>query len=426
MADQADARKEPGPVPTPVPHKGFPWKTIIVVALLVVLGIFFVRRGHEKSASQGKGPPDGQSSNQPISVVIGKVTEKDVPIYLDGLGTVQAFNTVTVRSRVDGQLIKVAFREGDEVRAGDLLGQIDPEAYRAQVEQMQGKLGQDQAQLENARVELKRDATLLASKIISQEVYDAQAATVKQLEAAIKSDQAAIDSAQVQLNWTKITAPIDGRTGLRLVDEGNFIRAAGDSNGVVLLTQTHPISVVFTLPEQSLGEIQRQQSKGEMKTLAVDRDNRTILAEGTLSVIDNQIDTTTGTIRLKATFSNDDRRLWPGQFVNARLLLDVRTNGIVVPASVIQRGPDGTYAFLVNDDMTVRMAPVKVGPTEQGQTLVESGLFDGQMVVVDGQYKLQPGSKIKPAQAEAAGTNTPSQKREKSGKAPKATAEAGQ
>jgi multidrug efflux system membrane fusion protein len=344
-----------------------------------------------KGGKQGRGPG---GSNAPVAAIIGTVMQKDVPIYLDGLGTVQAFNTVTVRSRVDGQLKKLSFKEGQDVKAGDLLAQIDPDPFRTQVEQLEAKKTQDEAQLSFARVELKRNADLLAQKIVSQEVYDTQKAQVDQLVALVKSDQAAIDNARVQLDYTTIEAPISGRTGIRFVDEGNIIHS-GDSNGIVILTQLKPISVIFTLPEQSLREIQRQQSQGPMTVVAVDRDNSTQLDEGQLAVFDNQIDTTTGTIRLKATFPNVNLRLWPGQFVNARLLLSVHTNGIVVPASVVQRGPEGAYAFVVNNDMSVKMAPLKVGQIDQGQALIESGLTAGQRVVVDGQYKLQPGSKVK-------------------------------
>ena len=367
---------------------------ITAAALIAVLVAGCGRQpGSAKGGKQGRGPG---GSNAPVTAVIGTVMQKDVPIYLDGLGTVQAFNTVTVRSRVDGQLKKLSFKEGQDVQAGDLLAQIDPDPFRTQVDQLEAKKAQDEAQLSFARVELKRNADLLAQKIVSQEVYDTQKAQVDQTVALVKSDQAAIDNAKVQLNYTTIQAPISGRTGIRFVDEGNIIHS-GDSNGIVILTQLKPISVVFTLPEQSLREIQREQAQGPMTVIALDRDNSTQLDEGQLAVFDNQIDTTTGTIRLKATFPNTNLKLWPGQFVNARLLLSVRTNGIVVPASVVQRGPEGSYAFVVNNDMSVKMAPVKVAQIDQGQALIDSGLNAGQRVVVDGQYKLQPGSKVKSA-----------------------------
>ena len=390
---------EPSPPGKPRPLWGLKTTHCLTAALCVAAIVAGCGResGSAKGGKQGKGPG---GSNAPVAAIIGTVTQKDVPIYLDGLGTVQAFNTVTVRSRVDGQLKKLSFKEGEDVRAGELLAQIDPDPFRTQVEQLEAKKAQDEAQLSFARVELKRNADLLAQKIVSQEVYDTQKAQVDQLVALVKSDQAAIDNAKVQLNYTTIEAPISGRTGIRFVDEGNIIHSA-DSNGIVILTQLKPISVIFTLPEQSLGEIQRQQSQGAMTVVAVDRDNRTQLDEGQLAVFDNQIDTTTGTIRLKATFPNANLKLWPGQFVNARLLLAVHTNGIVVPASVVQRGPEGAYAFVVNNDMSVKMAPVKVAQIDQGQALIDSGLTAGQRVVVDGQYKLQPGSKVKPAESSA-------------------------
>jgi len=392
----ANSNQGAGELPPNDAAPTFPWKTILIAAIIVGIATFVgLKRRHPAAAESKKGGRGG-GTKEPVAAVLGTVQQKDFPIYLDALGTVQAFNTVTVRSRVDGQLLKLAFQEGRDVHAGDLLAQIDPEPFRAQVAQAVARKAQDEAQLENARIELKRDETLLASKIVSQEVYDAQKATVNQLDAAVKADEAAIDSAKVQLSYTTITAPIDGRTGLRLVDQGNIIRS-GDSNGIVVLTQVKPISLIFTLPEQSLKDV-RNPNAGAMKALAVDRDNSTILEEGTLSVIDNQIDTTTGTIRLKATFQNEGLKLWPGQFVNARLLLSVRKGALVVPASVIQRGPEGAYAFIVGDDMKVEMAPVKVGPIDKGQALVESGLEPGQRVVVDGQYKLQPGSIVKAAE----------------------------
>ena len=419
--ENADGSNPSNAPRTPTKQKTFPWKTIIVILAVVAVGFFVVKR--RQAGLENKSSPTGAKGGAfPVSVVIGTVAQKDIPIYFDGLGTVQAFNTVTIRSRVDGQLQKLAFIEGQDVRAGELLAQIDPDPFRTQVEQAEAKKAQDAAQLANAQVELKRDADLLVSKIVSQEVYDTQKAQTLQFEAAVKADQAAIDSARVQLNYTTIAAPIDGRTGIRFVDAGNIVRAS-DTNGIVVVTQLKPISVIFTLPEQNLGEIQQQFSAGEMKVLAVDRDSNTILDEGKLSVIDNQIDTTTGTIRLKGTFPNPNLRLWPGQFVNTRLLLKVRTNAIVVPASVVQRGPEGAYAFVVSEDMTAKMQPVKVGLVEQEQAVIDSGLQPGERVVVDGQYKLQPGAKVVPAKSQGAtnaNTNAPngsdhSGKRQKSG-----------
>jgi multidrug efflux system membrane fusion protein len=327
-----------------------------------------------------------------VPVVAGRVEQKDVPIYLDGLGTVQAFNAVTVRVRVDGQLMKVAFTEGQDVKAGDLLAVIDPAPFRAALEQAEAKKAQDEAQLVNARIELERNIS--ASNAVARQVVDTQRALVDQLAAQVKADVAAIDSAQIQLAYTTVTSPIDGRTGVRLVDQGNIVHAT-DANGLVVVTQLKPISVVFTLPEQTLQSIRQEHAAGPIEVLAVGRDNRTVLATGTLAVIDNQIDPTTGTIRMKATFPNDDLRLWPGQFVNARLLLMTRKNGLVVPATVVQRGPDGPYAFVIRPDQTVVMQPIKVAQIENGEALIDAGLQPGEEVVVDGQYRLQAGSKVK-------------------------------
>jgi multidrug efflux system membrane fusion protein len=412
MSDANPNRKDPGAgqaAGTPgaaVPSAAkLRWTGAVALVLLAVV-VFIVLKRQPQASAQSKPAPSARGGGAPVPVVAGTAVRKDVPIYLDGLGTVQAFNTVTVRSRVDGQVQKLAFTEGQDVRAGDLLAQIDPDPYRTQVEQADAKKAQDEAQLTFARVELKRDADLLATKILSQEGFDTQQAQVNQLEAAVKADQAAIESARVQLNYASITAPIDGRTGIRLVDQGNIIRASDSSNAIVVLTQLKPISVVFTLPEQSLKEIQTQMSSGAMTVLAVDRDNSTELDEGKLAVIDNQIDTATGTIRLKANYPNASLRLWPGQFVNARLLLTVCKGGTVVQASVIQRGPEGAFAFVIKNDMTVEVRPVKVRQTDQGVALLNDeglrpgeGLHPGERVVVEGQYRLQAGSKVKPSQS---------------------------
>jgi multidrug efflux system membrane fusion protein len=329
-----------------------------------------------------------------VPIIPGVVQQKDVPIYLDGLGTVQAFNTVTVRTRVDGQVVKIAFVEGQDVHAGDVLAQIDPAPFQAQLDQNIAKKAQDEAQLAIARLTLNRDKELLTNKILAQQDYDTQQAMVDQLDATIRGDQAAIDNARVQLGYTTIAAPLDGRTGIRMVDQGNIVHA-NDSNGLVVITQLRPISVTFTLPEQNLQLIQQHlPASGGLTALALDRDNRATLSEGKLAVIDNQIDITTGTIRLKATFANEDLKLWPGQFVNMRLLLETR-QGPVVPASVVQRGPDGEFAFVISNDLTAQVRKIKVAQIDRGQALIEEGLAPGERVVVDGQYKLQPGAKVK-------------------------------
>jgi multidrug efflux system membrane fusion protein len=381
----------PQPRKSPANQK---WIVGIACAVLVI-GIL-VALHYYRAAAARSAAAHANAAGPVVAVIEGAVQQKDVPIYLDGLGTVQAYNTVTVHVRVDGQLEKVAFVEGQDVHTGDVLAQIDPAPFQAQLGEAQAKKKQDEAQLANANLDLKRNADLLAQKIATQQQYDTQKALVDQLAAAVKADQAAIDSATVQLDYTTIVSPIDGRTGIRQVDQGNIVHAV-DANGLVVITQLRPISMVFTLPEQMIGQIQKQASPRDITVLAVDRDNSTLLGEGKLAVIDNQIDTTTGTIRLKANFPNDDLRLWPGQFVNARLLLSTRRNGLVVPASVIQRGPEGPYAFVIKDDQSVEVRPVKVAQIEKDEALIDEGLQLNERVVVDGQYKLQVGSHVKPA-----------------------------
>ena len=388
-------------------------KRFWIIILLVILGLggwYYTQ--HRQPAAGGTTKAGGNSRqgggasghrgggadpNAPIPVVAGKVEAKNVPIYLDGLGTVQAYNTVTVKARVDGQLDKVAFTEGQDVKEGELLAQIDPRPYQASLDQAVAKKAQDDAQLSNARLVLQRDKDLIDKKVLDQQSYDTQRFLADQMLATVQADQAAIDNARTQLDYTHITAPLAGRVGVRQVDQGNIIHAT-DTGGLVVITQLHPISVIFTLPEQNLQLIRDRypatEAQNHMQVLAVGRDNTGKLGDGTLEVIDNLIDQTTGTIKLKATFQNDDLRLWPGEFVNARLLLTTRENGIVVPASVIQRGPQGSYAFVIKDDQTVDVRPVKVSQTEDGLALIDDGLQAGETVVVDGQYKLQAGSKV--------------------------------
>ena len=372
-------------------------RTVIAAALLVVVilvGWAVYHRSHSNTASS-TGAAAARGQTLPVPVVEGVVATKDVPIYLDGLGTVQAFNTVTVHVRVDGQLMKVAFTEGQDVKTGDVLAQIDPAPYQAALGQAIARKAQDEAQLVNARVDLQRYADLMKTESITQQIYDTQKALVSQLEATVKADEAAAESAKVNLDYTTIRSPIDGRVGIRQVDVGNIVHAV-DANGLVVVTQLRPISILFTLPEQVLSKLQDNQgAETNYTVLAVSRDNTNELARGKLAVIDNEIDTTTGTIRLKANFANENLRLWPGQFVSTRLLLTTRKDSSVVPASVVQRGPDGAFAFVIQEDQTVTMRPLKVAQIEGGMALIDSGLKLGERVVVDGQYKLQPGSHVK-------------------------------
>jgi multidrug efflux system membrane fusion protein len=327
-------------------------------------------------------------------VVAGTVQKKDVAIWLDGLGTVQAFNTVTVRSRVDGELQKLAFTEGQDVKQGDVLAQIDPRPFQAALAQAQAKKTQDEAQLANARRDLARYTELRKEgNYATQQQLDTQRAQVDQLAAAVQMDQAAIDTSQIQLNYTTIASPISGRVGIRQVDQGNIIHA-GDANGVVTITQMKPISVLFTLPEANVPAVLQQSAAGPLTVAALDRDNATELARGTLTVVDNTIDQTTGTVKIKATFANDPIRLWPGQFVNVRLLLTTRKDGITVPAQVVQRGPKGAFAYVIGDDNKVEVRTIKVAQMDGGEALVDDGLQPGERVVVDGQSRLQPGTQV--------------------------------
>jgi multidrug efflux system membrane fusion protein len=372
----------------------------IIGALVVLIAWWNYHRG---TSSDQPGSTDragtsgrrgGPGTGGAVPVVAGTAEEKDTPIYLDGLGTVQAFNTVAVHTRVDGQLEQVLFSEGQDVKAGELLAVVDPRPFQAALDQAIAKKAQDEAQLGNAKVVLGRNTDLLKKKVIAQQDFDASKYQVDALAAAVQADQAAIEAAKTQVDYTQIKSPIDGRTGVRLVDVGNIVHA-GDQNGIVVITQMHPISVVFTLPEQDLQEILNQGgATGGFHVTALDRGNTTTLDEGSLAVVDNQIDQATGTVRLKATFPNNDLKLWPGKFVNARLVLTTKKNAIVVPSSVVQRGPQGTYAYVIQPDRTVEMRPIKVGQTEANLALIDEGLKAGDQVVVDGQYKLQAGSHV--------------------------------
>jgi membrane fusion protein, multidrug efflux system len=378
---------------------------VIAGCLLLVLSWWSCHHGTDtaqSSPSTGGGRRSGAGGpGGPVPVVAGKVEQKDVPIFLDGLGTVQAFNTVTVRPRVDGELTQVLFREGEDVKTGDLLAVVDPRPYQAAMDQAVAKKAQDEAQLGNAQVVLKRNTELLARKVLDQQTFDTSKFTVEQFQATVQADQAAIDNAKTQLDYTQIKSPIDGRTGIRLVDVGNVVHAT-DTSGIVVITQLQPISVVFTLPEQSLQAILNQGgAHGGLPVSALDRGNTTALDQGSLTVVDNEIDQTTGTVKLKATFPNNDLKLWPGKFVNARLILTTRKNATVIPSSVVQRGPQGTYAYVIKPDKSVEMRRIKIAQTEASLALVDNGLQPGEEVVVDGQYKLQPGAHVELTTAHA-------------------------
>ena len=338
-----------------------------------------------------------------VPIVAGTVTQHDVPIYLSGVGTVIAYNTDVVRAQIQGQITSINFTEGQAVHAGDLLAQIDPRPYQALIEQYTGNLERDQAQLTNAEANLTRYNKLGVQGWATPQLVETQNAQVGQLQAAIKTDQALIDAAKVELSYTRLTSPIEGVAGIRQIDVGNII-SPSTTNGLVVVTQLNPISLIFTLPETDLPKIQQQQQKTNtpLEVIAYNQDNTIQLGQGVLGLVNNEILQTTGSIQLKANFPNSSHRLWPGELVNARLLVDTRHNGLTVPASVVQQGPTGPYAYVVNPDDTVAIRPVKVAQISDGQALIDSGLKANETVVVDGQYKLQPGTRVTMLHGQAA------------------------
>ena len=338
------------------------------------------------------------AAGRPPAVVVDMATVKrgDVPVYLEGLGTVQAYYTVTVTARVDGELRRVAFTEGQTVHKGDLLAEIDPRPSQAAYDQAVATLARDAAQRANAQRDLERYKVLQPQDLASKQTLDAQQATVDQLGAQLKIDQALIDSARTQLEYTRIRSPIDGRTGIRLVDPGNIVRAAA-TTGIVVVTQVQPISVIFTLPEESLAAVSAALAAGPVPVTTLSRDGATRLDQGTLTLIDNQIDQSTGTIRLKATFANAHNLLWPGQYVTARAQVRIDRNVLLVPTSAVQIGPDGPYTYVVKDDSSVAVRPLKIAEPDGALTAILSGVSPGERVVSSNQYRLQPGTHVRAA-----------------------------
>jgi membrane fusion protein, multidrug efflux system len=371
----------------------------LLIAVLATTGGLAVTRKFpfERSA------PPAAATPPLVPVVAGTVTQHDVPIYLTGVGTVIAYNTVVVRSQIQGQIVSINFTEGQTVHAGDLLAQIDPRPYQAQIEQVTATRDRDQAQLVNAQANLARYSQLGAKGWATPQLVETQTAQVAQLQSAIKADEALIEAAKVQLSYTRLTSPIDGVVGIRQIDLGNIIHPT-DPNGLVVVTQIEPISLIFTLPETVLPQIQQQQqkTKGPLKVLAYSQDGKIKLDEGELGLVDNEILQTTGSIQLKANFPNKEHRLWPGELVNARLLLETRRDGLTVPASVVQQGPKGAYAYVINPNNAVEMRPVTVAQISDGQALIDSGLTANEQVVVDGQYKLQAGTQVTVLHGQAA------------------------
>jgi len=380
-------------------------KTLADWLRAATLGVLAAAAASLLGCSGGTVRAKGTNTPPAVPVSVFTAEKRDVPVYLSGLGNVTAFNTVNVKSRVDGAITQVNFKEGQQVKQGDLLIQIDPRPYQVQLEQAEGQLAKDQAQLKDANIDLARDTELVASGVLAQQQLDLQRAQAGQLEGTIKSDQAQIDNAKLQLTYSRITAPISGRVGLRLVDIGNIVHAS-DSNPLVVITQLQPISVVFTLPEDNLQTVSKHMQSGELEVDAYSRDDQTKLATGKLQSLDNQIDQTTGTGRLKAIFDNQDNSLWPNQFVNARLQLEVRKDSTVIPSAAIQRGPNGTYVYVVKPDKSVDIRSVMVALNQSNLSVIESGLTPGEVVVTDGQDKLQSGSRVEPRTGAAGGGNS--------------------
>ena len=382
-----------------------------VLLLVILAGGYWYYRGRtsqaDAAAAGGKGP-GGAAMGAPgsfvVPVVVATAARGDLPVFLNGLGNVTAFNTVTVRSRVDGQIVKINFAEGQNVTAGQALVEIDPRPFQVQLEQAEGQLAKDQAQLRDVQVDYERFKLLFQEGVIPKQQLDTQQAQVGTFEGAIKADNATIDNAKLQIMYSHITAPISGRVGLRLVDMGNMVHAT-DTNGLLVITQLQPIATLFSLPQDQLPQVMARMKKGAPITVeAYDRDNTTKLATGKLLTIDNQIDTTTGTYKLKAVFDNTKNELFPNQFVNVHLLVDTKKNVVLVPTTAILRGPQGTYVFAVGTDNTVKIHVVTLAEANGNITGISSGLNPDEVVVTDGQDKLQEGSKVEPRQSSVPST----------------------
>jgi membrane fusion protein, multidrug efflux system len=387
----------------PLRHKLALHALICACFALLLAGCGHTSADSKQKGGGGKGGRGG-GAQMTIPVAVAKAEVRDLPILLNGLGSVEAFNTVAVKSRIDGQLIKVNVKEGQEVKQGELLAEIDPRPYEVQLSQTQATLFKDQAALRDARLNLERFQQLYKDGVIPKQQFDTQGSLEAQLDGAVRADQAQVDTVKLNLAYTRITAPVSGRIGLRQVDVGNMVHAA-DPNGLLVITQLQPIAVIFSLPQDNLQAVSQHMNKGRLAVDAYSRDDQTKIATGFLTTIDNQIDVTTGTGKLKAVFENRDRSLWPNQFVNIHLLLEVKKNNTVVPSAAIQRGPQGTYVFVVKPDNTAEMRNVALSISQGNLTAISQGVKAGELVVTDGQDKLQPGTKVAVRAPEAGGQN---------------------
>ncbi len=389
-------------VAAPAPHRGRGWVVWVVLLIAAVGGGLWLYRSRkaDAAAQASKGAP----TDRPVPVMLATVERKDVAVYLEGLGNALPLNTVTLHTQVDGPLSVVAFKEGQFVHKGDFLAQIDPRPFLATLHQAEAALARDQATLKNAELNLERYRELRAEKLIAEQQYTDQRALKDTTLGTIRTDEAQIESARLNVEYSRIVSPIDGVTGVRLIDPGNIVHAS-DAGGLVVITQIDPMTVLFTLPEDDLPRVQAELAKGPLPVDAYSRDGSRKLASGTLSFIDNQINQTTATIRLRAIFPNPKSVLWPNEFVKARLLLSTEKEAIVVPAVTVQRGPTGTFVYVVGPDMVAEMRPIELASLQGDAALIGKGLTPGDVVVVDGQNQLKPGSKVAPRAVEKSGSD---------------------
>jgi multidrug efflux system membrane fusion protein len=381
-------------------------KSLLAVTVIAGLagGVVYLTKTEQAGKDGGWRAKGGSKSGSPVAVVVAPARVLDVPVYLDGVGTVRARNTVTVRPQVDGRIMAIEFKEGQDVKRGDVLARIDPSTYQAQLDQVVARKRLSEVQLDNARRDLSR-LTRLTTSAVAEKTVDTQRAQVAQLEAQIKADEAAIENAKAFLAYTTITSPLDGRTGMRLADAGNLVR--GSDTGIVVVSELKPISVLFTLPQQQLQQVIAAFAKGPLKAEALDNANKTVIDTGTLMVVDNAVDSQTGTVKLKAEFANADLKLWPGQFVNVRLLVDTLKETVAVPSPAIQRGPSGPFVYVLQPDNTVRLREIAIGQTSDAAAVVAKGLAAGEHVVTSGFSRLSDGSAVTPSVADDARPSEP-------------------